>query len=148
MSWNPHITVAAIIETNNQFLLVEERIAGKLVLNQPAGHLEDNESLLEAAIRETYEETAWHFQPSHLVGIYHWQHPVNKETYVRFSFTGKTTAQDKQANLDPDIEQAIWLSYEEIVDRQSQHRSPLVLTCINDYLAGHRYDLELIHSIY
>lgn len=147
MSWNPHITVAAIIESNHHFLLVEERIAGEQVLNQPAGHLEDNETLIDAVIRETYEETTWRFQPSHLVGIYHWQQPRNKETYIRFSFTGQALEQDNDASLDPDIEQAIWLPYADIVKRQSQHRSPLVLTCINDYLAGQRFALELIHTI-
>ena len=147
MSWHPHLTVAAILETNQQYLLVEERVDGQLVINQPAGHVEDNESLLQAVIRETHEETAWHFEPTHLIGVYHWQHPHNKQTFIRFCFSGVLLNQDHGASLDPDIEQAIWLSYEDVVKRQPQHRSPLVLNCINDYRAGHRHTLELIHTL-
>ena len=147
MNWHPHLTVAAVIETNEKFLLVEERVDGQLVINQPAGHLENNESLLEASMRETHEETGWHFEPTYLIGIYHWQHPHNKQTFIRFCFGGELIEQDQYATLDPDIEQAIWLTYEDIVKCQAQHRSPLVLNCINDYRAGHRHSLELIHHI-
>ena len=122
MSWYPHLTVAAVIESNHQFLLVEERVDGELVINQPAGHLENNESLLAATIRETHEETGWDFEPTYLIGIYHWQHPYNKQTFIRFCFGGELQEQDQNANLDPDIEQVIWLSYEDVVKRQAQHR--------------------------
>ena len=146
MIWHPHLTVAAVIEKEQRFLMVEERATGRLVINQPAGHLEDKESLIDAVIRETFEETTWRFRPSQLIGVYHWQQPQNRQTYIRFCFCGELLEQDKNASLDPDIEQALWLSYEEVIKRQTQHRSPLVLSCINDYLAGHRYPLELIHA--
>jgi 8-oxo-dGTP pyrophosphatase MutT (NUDIX family) len=146
MTWYPHLTVAAVIEKEQRFLMVEERAAGQLVINQPAGHLEDRESIIDAVIRETYEETTWRFKPTHLIGVYHWQQPQNQRTYIRFCFCGELLEQDKNASLDPDIEQALWLSYAEVLQRQTQHRSPLVLSCINDYRAGHRHTLDLIHT--
>ena len=147
MSWNPHVTVAAVIEKDKYFLFVEEKVAGRHVINQPAGHLEDNETLLDAVIRETYEETAWHFTPTELIGVYQWQHPQNKQTFIRFCFTGKLDAHDPHAKLDPDILDTLWLSYEDLLQNKSKHRSPLVLTCVNDYLAGKRYDLNMLQHI-
>jgi 8-oxo-dGTP pyrophosphatase MutT (NUDIX family) len=117
-----------------------------MTLNQPAGHLESGESLIEAVIRETQEETAWTFEPSNLVGIYRWQHPVNKDTYMRFCFCGEVTKHDENQILDTDIHQALWLSKDEILARQKSFRSPLVLDCFNDYLNGQRYPLTLLHN--
>ena len=117
-----------------------------MTLNQPAGHLESGESLIEAVIRETQEETAWLFKPTALVGIYRWQHPKSGDTYIRFSFTGDAVEHDPQQTLDADIHQAIWLTEQELLTRQAAFRSPLVLESFNDYLAGHRYPLTLLKN--
>jgi 8-oxo-dGTP pyrophosphatase MutT (NUDIX family) len=146
MIWTPRTTVAAVIENNNRFLMVEEEINGQMTLNQPAGHLESGESLIEAVIRETLEETAWTFIPSNLVGIYRWQHPKSEDTYMRFCFTGEVNQHDKNQTLDEDIHQALWLSKDEILARQQNFRSPLVLNCFNDYLNGQRHPLTLLHN--
>lgn len=147
MSWTPHITVAAVLEREDRFLLVEERINGQWVFNQPAGHLEANESLIEAVIRETYEETGWRIQPLSLVGIYQWTTMSRNDTYVRLCFHGDLLEQVDTQAPDPGIEQIHWLSYDDILQRQSQLRSPLVLACINDYRAGRQCDLQSIRFI-
>jgi len=115
-------------------------------LNQPAGHLESGESLIEAVIRETNEETAWQFEPSALVGIYRWQHPTKQRTYIRYCFTGTVSNHDPEQKLDDDIHQALWLTHDELLARLADFRSPLVLDCIDDYLAGQRYSLNLLHN--
>ena len=148
MNWSPHITVAAILERNNQFLFVEERVNGALVLNQPAGHWEQGETLLDASIRETLEETAWHYQPSYITGIYQWLHPETKETFLRFCFTGELQEHEAQRKLDDDIERAVWLSYDQLSARHKNHRSPLVQQCLNDYIKGQRFDLSLFQTGY
>jgi len=117
-----------------------------MTLNQPAGHLESGESLIEAVVRETQEETAWLFKPTALTGIYRWQHPKNGETYMRFCFTGEAIEHDQQQMLDPDIHQAVWLTKQEFLARQGAFRSPLVLDCFNDYLTGQRYPLTLLKN--
>jgi len=116
-----------------------------MTLNQPAGHLESDESLIDAAIRETNEETAWQFEPTALVGIYRWQLPDNGETYIRYCFTGHVHQHNADQELDEDIHQAVWLSLEQITARKHELRSPLVLECLTDYLAGHRHSLSLLH---
>ncbi len=146
MIWTPRTTVAAVIEQDNQFLMVEEVIDGKMTLNHPAGHLESCESLIEAVIRETQEETAYLFAPTALVGIYRWQHPESAETYMRFCFTGEVIQHDPNQPLDEDIHQALWLDYDALVVRQTEYRSPLVKDCFNDYRAGHRYPLTLLKN--
>ena len=146
MIWTPRTTVAAIIEQDNQFLMVEEEINGQITLNQPAGHLEPNESLIDAVIRETSEETSYLFEPEFIVGIYRWVHKASNETYMRFCFTGSVISHDKNQPLDEDIHQALWLNYNEIVTRQTEHRSPLIMDCFNDYRAGHRYPLTLLKN--
>ena len=98
-----------------------------MTLNQPAGHLESGESLIDAVIRETQEETAWSFSPSALIGIYRWQHPASEETYMRYCFTGEVNQHDENQALDEDIHQALWLSQQELLARQNDFRSPLVL---------------------
>jgi len=117
-----------------------------MTLNQPAGHLESGESLIDAVIRETQEETAWQFKPTALVGIYRWQHPVNGDTYMRFCFSGEAIDYDAQQPLDDDIENAVWLNQKQLMRRQSEFRSPLVLDCLNDYISGQRYPLTLLHN--
>ncbi|HBX60249.1 MAG TPA: NUDIX hydrolase [Methylophaga sp.] len=123
--------------------MVEEEINGKMTLNQPAGHLEDGESLIEAVIRETLEETAWQFTPESLIGIYRWRHQQTENTYIRFCFSG-SVGEKLDRPLDTDIHQAVWLDADTIKQRRSQFRSPLVEQCLQDYLAGKRYPLDLL----
>ena len=144
MIWKPNVTVAAIIEQDGKFLLVEEHTAQGILFNQPAGHLESNESLLAAVAREALEETAYEFEPQHLIGIYRWHAPQSDTTYLRFAFTGRTLTHHPQQALDEGIIRAVWMTPEEIRASQAHHRSPLVLRCIEDYLAGKRYPLELL----
>ncbi len=142
--WTPHLTVAAIIERENRFLLVEENSDGRIVLNQPAGHVEENESLTQAAIRETLEETGRQFVPEAIVGVYRWRSPLNGITYLRVAFSGACSSRDRDISLDTDIITTHWLSYTELQERAAMHRSPLVMKCIDDYLAGQRLPLNLI----
>jgi 8-oxo-dGTP pyrophosphatase MutT (NUDIX family) len=142
--WKPNVTVAAIIEQNGKFLLVEEQTDRGPRLNQPAGHLEDEETLIEAVIRETMEEAAYDFTPEALLGIYHWKHPHNDTTYLRFAFIGKVGVHYPMQALDDGIIQAVWMSADEIREKQSLTRSSQVLTCIEDYLAGKRFPLEVV----
>jgi 8-oxo-dGTP pyrophosphatase MutT (NUDIX family) len=142
--WKPNVTVAAIIEHDGKFLLVEEETNRGNRYNQPAGHLEDNETILDAVIRETLEESAYDFTPEFLVGIYHWKHPVNQVTYLRFAFAGKLGAHYPQQKLDQGIVQAVWMSLDEIKQKQELTRSPQVLLCIEDYLAGKRFPLAAL----
>jgi 8-oxo-dGTP pyrophosphatase MutT (NUDIX family) len=142
--WKPNVTVAAVIERDGKFLLVEEETDGGVRFNQPAGHLDPDESLVEACVRETLEETAWHFTPTALVGIYQWPRPQGDATYLRFAFTGQLGEHETGRALDTGILQALWLTQEEIRAMQERHRSPLVQQCIADYLAGRRFPLDLI----
>lgn len=142
--WKPNVTVAAVVEHEGRFLLVEEHTRAGLRLNQPAGHLEEGESLLQAVVRETLEETAHHIEPDFLIGIYQWQHPVGGTTYLRFAYAGTVRDVDAGRELDVGIERALWLGADEIRGCPERHRSPLLLQCLDDYLAGRRYDLELI----
>ena len=143
MVWKPDVTVAAVIERSGRFLLVEERIRGRLVLNQPAGHLEDGESLLEAVVRETLEETAWHFTPESLLGIYQWRSPRGHST-LRFAFTGSVQGHDAARPLDPPVVATHWFARTDIAQRAAQLRTPLVLRCIDDWLAGRRLPLDAL----
>ena len=147
MRWSPHITVAAVLEKDNRFLLVQENIAGKQVINQPAGHLEDNETLLQATSREVLEETGWHYQPRSLIGIYHWKSSTNADTFLRFCFTGDLLEHEPHRDLDSAIEQVLWLEQDELYKRAAQMRSPLVQKCIDDYLRGIRIDLSVLNHI-
>lgn len=144
MIWKPNVVVAALVERDGKFLLVEEKADGRLVLNQPAGHLDEGESLMQAVVRETLEETAWHFTPEALLGVYRWPHPSKDITYLRFAFTGRVTRHDAHRALDHDIVRTLWLTPEEILAERVRHRSPQVERCLNDYLSGRRYPLELL----
>ncbi len=146
MDWHPHITVATVIEDQGRFLLVEELKAGRLVLNQPAGHLEANENLREAAIRETLEETGWEVELTGLVGIYLYTAPSNGITYQRVCFAAKAVRHDAQRPLDDGIFAARWLSREELAQQPERWRSELVPRCIDDYLAGPLHPLDVIRN--
>jgi len=144
MIWKPNVTVAAVIERDGKFLLVEEETSQGVRFNQPAGHLEANESLPAGVAREVLEESAYSFTPEHLLGVYRWHAPESDTTYLRFAFTGAITGHDAARKLDTGIIRAVWLTPGEIRALQERHRSPLVLRCVEDYLAGKRYPLELI----
>lgn len=147
MIWKPNVTVAAIAERDGRFLLVEEEADDGLVLNQPAGHLDEGESLVEAVVRETLEETAWHFAPEALVGVYRWPHPAQGVTYLRFAFTGRLLRHEPGRPLDRGIARVLWLTREEAARQAHRHRSPQVLRCIDDYLAGERYPLASLKDL-
>jgi 8-oxo-dGTP pyrophosphatase MutT (NUDIX family) len=138
---NPEITVAAITESDGRFLIVEERIDRRLVLNQPAGHVEPGETLLEAIVREVREETAWRFTARELVGVYLWRHPGTGRTTKRFAFSGTVSDHRDGQALDEGIVGTHWLTPAQLRGREPQLRSPLVLRCIEDYLAGRRLPL-------
>ena len=141
------MTVAAVIEDNQHFLLVQERDAGRTVYNQPAGHLEEGESLIAAVIRETLEETAWHFRPEALLGIYRWCHPGMAKTFLRIAFTGTCLYQESERALDPDIERTVWMSAAELRRQPDMLRSPMVIRSIDDYLTGISYPLALLTDL-
>ncbi len=147
MQWAPHVTVAAIAKRESAFLFIEEESGGRVVLNQPAGHLEANESLLDAVKRETLEETAWQFVPEALVGIYRWSPASQSATYLRFVFCGQVHDHDPNRSLDRGIIQALWLSYGEIQQQRNRLRGPQVLACIEDYRLGRRFALDLLQDL-
>jgi len=144
MIWKPNTTVAAIIEQDGRFLMVEENTNDGVRINQPAGHLEDGESLFDGVVREAFEETAHEFAPTALLGVYHWQRPDRDITYLRFAFIGKVGKHHTQQKLDDGIIRAVWMSYEELKASQNMHRSPQVLKCVEDYLAGQQFPLSVI----
>jgi 8-oxo-dGTP pyrophosphatase MutT (NUDIX family) len=142
--WKPNVTVAAVVERDGRFLLVEEQTDRGLLLNQPAGHLEADESIIAAVVRETLEETAWEFVPEHLISVYRW-HPYDTEiTYLRFAFSGRLGKHHADRTLDTGIVRAVWLSPDEIRAGRDRHRSPLVARCMEDYLAGTRAPLDVL----
>ena len=144
MSIRPDLTVAAIVERNGQFLLVEERVANRMVFNQPVGHVERGETLVQAASREALEETAWKFTPEALVGIYLWEQPERQRSFLRVAFCGQVSGHDPQRRLDRGIERAVWMTREQVILRGSRMRTPMVLKCIDDYLAGRRYPIDIV----
>lgn len=146
MSWSAHVVVACIVEHEGKFLLVEERIDGNgpAVLNQPAGHWEANETLIEAARRETLEETGWEVEPTAVLGIYEFK-PANLEyTFLRIAFIAKAIQHHLDRELDHGIIGPQWLTREELLRESARHRSPSVMRCVNDYLNGQRFPLSLI----
>jgi len=152
--WKPSATVAAIIEHQGKFLLVEEHTPEGLRLNNPAGHLDEGESLVEACAREALEETMHAFTPTHLLGVYmsRFQRPASTDqaaediTYLRFAFCGSLGALQAGRQLDTGIVRTLWLSPDELRVSAARHRSPLVLQCVEDYLHGQRFPLTLIHT--
>ncbi|MGO8755975.1 MAG: NUDIX hydrolase [Gallionellaceae bacterium] len=144
MIWKPNVTVAAVIEQEGKFLLVEEHTERGLLFNQPAGHWEPGETLPAGAAREVLEESAYEFEPEHLLGVYRWHSSTSDTTYLRFAFTGRILAYHTGRKLDQGIVRAVWMTPDEIRATQARHRSPLILRCTEDYLAGKRYPMELI----
>jgi 8-oxo-dGTP pyrophosphatase MutT (NUDIX family) len=147
MTWRPDLTVAAIVQRDERFLIVEERINQAIVFNQPAGHVEDGESLLDAVIRETLEETAWHFVPLQLLGLYLWRSPQTGRSTLRVAIAGDVTKQDSARQLDRGILAVHWMTAAELQTQTHLLRSPLVLRCIDDHLAGRRYDLAALNHM-
>lgn len=152
--WNPSVTVAAIIEKDGRYLLIEEHTPEGLRLNNPAGHLDPGESLIEACARECLEETAHPFKPTQLVGIYQSRfqraakNGLNAEeiTYLRFAFSGEIFEKIEGQALDQGIVRVMWMSLEEVRASTALHRSPLVLQCIEDHAKGQRFSLALLHT--
>jgi len=146
MRWTPHATVACIVERDGRFLLVEEISSGKRVFNQPAGHLEAGEAFVEAARRETLEETGWEVEPEALLGLYTYHAPSNGVTYHRFCFIARALQQIPDAVLDKGIIGPHWMTRDEIAALGPLLRSQLVIRCIDDYLRGVRYPLDFIQE--
>ena len=144
--WRPSVTVAAVIERGGRFLLVEELIDGRRVLNQPAGHLDPGESLVAACAREALEETAHRVSPTALIGVYRWHYAAKDVTFLRFCFSCSIESIEKNRKLDKEIVALHWLSVDELKDRRSEHRSPLVQKCVEDFLAGRRYPLDALSA--
>ena len=142
--WQPDVTVATVVVADGRLLCVEERVNGRLVLNQPAGHLEPDESLQDAALRETREETGWDVRLTGFLGAYQWKAPETGRHYLRFAFAAEPDRHDPARTLDDGIVRALWMTPEELLDARDRHRSPLVWQVVADHLAGHRFPLSLL----
>jgi ADP-ribose pyrophosphatase YjhB (NUDIX family) len=142
MTWKPHVTVAAIVEQDGRFLCVEEEVEGRVVYNQPAGHLDPGESLVAACAREALEETAWRVEPYAVIGLYRLELPAL--TYLRVCFAARALRHDGARALDAGILAAPWLTRAELAAAPDRLRSPLVLRCLDDYLAGTRFPLAVV----
>ncbi|TDR18504.1 NUDIX hydrolase [Marinicella litoralis] len=141
--WLPRVTVAAVIEDDGKFLMVEEDIYGEKILNQPAGHLEQGETLMEAAVRETLEETGWHIEIQHLIEFSQWTSPNSDKHYLRSCFAGKAVSFDPNQQLDDGIIQAIWMTRDEVAENLNRLRSPLVLHHIDHHINGKKTDTDV-----
>ena len=144
MMWTPHVTVAAVVERQGRYLLVEEETDEGIRINQPAGHWDPGERIVDASVREALEETGYPFTPTHLVGLYNWTRPSGDITYLRFAFTGTVAEPVPGHRLDTGILRVLWMSYDEMKADAARHRSPLVLRCVEDHRAGRRFPLDLL----
>lgn len=144
--WQPDVTVATLVADDGRLLCVEESVGGALVLNQPAGHLEPDEALADAAVRETLEETGWHVLATHFVGAYQWKAPSGQH-FLRFAFAAEPVSHDPQRPLDDGIVRALWLTPAELRQAGDRHRSPLVWRAVEDYLAGRRFPLHAVTQV-
>lgn len=145
--WQPDVTVATVVVADGRLLMVEETVGGRLVLNQPAGHLEPDESLLAAALRETLEETGWEVRLNAFIGAYQWKAPDTGRHYLRFAFAAEPLRHYPDRALDEGIARALWLTPGELKDEGARHRSPLVWRVVSDFLAGRRQPLELLQHL-
>ena len=149
MVWSPRVVVAAVIEKEGKYLVVEENIDGKKVISQPAGHLEPNESIIDAVKRETLEETGWKFEPTDLIGVMHLLNPNTKRIFIRFTFTGNLLEKVPGYQLDPDITATQWMTYDEIKSHyKTPWRGPLVMQSLDEYRAGKRYPMDLVNTLH
>lgn len=142
--WKPNVTVAAVIENGGRFLMVEEHTRDGLQLNQPAGHLEPGERLLDAVVREVAEETARLFTPEALLAVYQWEKPGTALGFVRFTFCGHVGEADAARGLDDGIVRTLWMGLDELRASTARHRSPLVMRSVDAWLSGRRFSLDLI----
>ncbi|MFC4729281.1 NUDIX hydrolase [Coralloluteibacterium thermophilus] len=145
--WHPDTTVAAIVVRDGRLLVVEERVGDALVLNQPAGHLEAGESLLQAVCRETLEETGWEIEPVAFVGAYQWAVPDDGREFLRMAFAARPLRHDPERRLDAPVERALWLSPQALAAEAARHRSPLVWRVVADWLAGQRFPLSAVQRL-
>ncbi|MGS1079052.1 NUDIX hydrolase [Pseudoxanthomonas beigongshangi] len=145
--WQPDVTVATIVVRDGRLLMVEERAQGRVVFNQPAGHLEPDETLFDAALRETREETGWDVRLTAFVGAYQWKATETGRHYLRFAFAAEPVRHDPERPLDDGILQTHWLTPAELQQARERHRSPLVWQVVEDYLAGRRYPLDMLHQL-
>lgn len=145
-SWPPHLVVATVIEKDGKFLLVHELDEGRKVYNQPAGHWDEGETIQEAAMRETLEETGWQVNLRHIIGHYLYYSPHNRVTYYRTAFAADAVSRVSET-LDKGIIEAVWLDYDEIIAKRHEMRSPLVIKVIDDYLAGKHLPLDLVQHV-
>ncbi len=142
--WCPHVTVATVVPRDGRFLLVEETVRGQLVLNQPAGHLDPDETLQDAAVRETLEETGWDVSLTGLLGVQQWTSISSGDQFIRFTFAAQPLVHHTERELDVGIVRALWLSRDEIVASTERLRSPMVLASVDDFLGGARLPLDAI----
>ncbi len=144
--WQPHVTVAVVVEQKGKFLLVEEMSNGNMVFNQPAGHLEEHETLTDAAVRETCEETGWTIKITGIVGVSLHVSPHNQVTYHRTTFFGEVVSHNPDQPLDDGIKRALWMTYEEMLEERERMRSELVIKTVEQYQDGHFYPLGLMFN--
>ncbi len=144
--WQPDVTVATVVVREGRLLMVEERVNGGLVFNQPAGHLEPDESLQQAALRETLEETGWEVRLTAFVGAYQWTSEAGRH-YLRFAFAADPVAHHPTRVLDTGIVQALWMTPADLQAVQARHRSPLVWQAVSDYLGGRRWPLAALQQV-
>ena len=142
--WRPHVTVACVVADGDRYLMVEEQVMGRVVYNQPAGHLDDGESLVDAAVRETLEETGWTVELSHLISIHQWRSTEHGDAVIRFSFAARAISHDPDCTLDTGIQRALWLTRAEIAALGERLRGPLVIQSIDAWLAGQRLPLDTL----
>jgi ADP-ribose pyrophosphatase YjhB (NUDIX family) len=145
--WRPRVTVACVVTDGDRYLMVEEEANGRLAYNQPAGHLDDHESLHHAAVRETREETGWTVELTHLVGVHQWRSSEHGEVIVRFTFAARPLQHDPEQPLDTGVRRALWLTRGEIAELGERLRSPMVLMTIDDWLAGQRLPLSVVANL-
>ena len=145
--WQPDVTVATVVARDGKLLMVEEFASQRLVLNQPAGHLEPDESLFEAALRETREETGWDVNLTGFIGAYQWKAEESGRHYLRFAFAAEPLRHDAERKLDDGIQRALWLTPAELQQESHRHRSPLVWRTVADFLAGRRNPLSLLQQL-